>query len=125
MNDSSATPDVEVSPAKRAHLEHYGRTDHPHVVEWSLKTKKLKEELTKTHQKVSNLKKKLKTSNQTSRRLKTKVKSLKTVVKVLKGKNMISPSCEEMLNKTTSGVPLELFKRMKSTSEKVQNIHLN
>ena len=31
---------------------------------------------------------------------------------------MISPSCEEMLNKTTSGVPLELFKRMKSTSGK-------
>jgi hypothetical protein len=37
---------------------------------------------------------------------------------VLKEKNMISPSCEEMLNKTTSGVPLELFKRMKSTSGK-------
>jgi phage shock protein A len=86
MNDSSATPDVEVSPAKRAHLEHDGITDHRHVVEWSLKTKKLKQELTKTRQKVSNLKKKLNISNQRSRRLKTKVKSLKTVVKVLKEK---------------------------------------
>ena len=77
----------------------------------------LKNELNKSHQTIYSLKKKLKVSQQKSRRLKTKVKSLKTVVKQLREKHLISSSCEEMLQRSFSGVPLALLKRMTSAKK--------
>ena len=61
--------------------------------------------------------KKLKLSQQRSRRLQKKVFSLKDVVKELRDKNLISPNCEDMLNQTFEGVPLELIKRVKSNKK--------
>ncbi len=49
--------------------------------------------------KVSQLKKKLKVSQQKARRLKKTVTSLKSIVKQLKEKDLISSACEEMLEK--------------------------
>ena len=70
------------------------------------------------NQQVSKLKKKLKVSQQKARRLKTKVKSLKSVVTQLKERKLISSSCEEMLTRNLSGVPIALLKRMTSKAGK-------
>ena len=77
----------------------------------------LKDELKKSDKKIEKLKKKLKLSQQRSRRLQKKVFSLKDVVKELRDKNLISPNCEDMLNQTFEGVPLELLKRVKSNKK--------
>ena len=69
-------------------------------------------------QKVSQLEKKLKVSQQKARRLKKKVVSLKSIVKQLREKDLISSACEEMLEKNISGVPTALFKRMASKASK-------
>ena len=70
------------------------------------------------NQQVSKLKKKLKVSQQKARRLKTKVKSLKSVVSQLKERKLISSSCEEMLTRNFSGIPIALLKRMTSKTGK-------
>ena len=70
------------------------------------------------NQQVSKLKKKLKLSQQKARRLKTKVKSLKSVIIQLKERKLISSSCEEMLTRNFSGVPIALLKRMTSKAGK-------
>ena len=59
----------------------------------------LKEKLKKSDKKIEMLKKKLKLSQQRSHRLQKKVFSLKDVVKELWDKNLVSPNCEDMLNK--------------------------
>ena len=70
------------------------------------------------NQQVSKFKKKLKLSQQKARRLKTKVKSLKSVIIQLKERKLISFSCEEMLTRNFSGVPIALLKRMTSKAGK-------
>lgn len=86
--------------------------DHQyHIVE---SPRKLRKQLDASKQHIDELKKKLKSSQQKSRRLKIKVKSLKTIVKHLREKQLISTGCEEMLKQTFSGVPLEMMKRMTS-----------
>ena len=67
--------------------------------------------------KVTTLKKKLKVSQQKSRRLK-KVKSLKDITKELSDKNLITSSCQEMLESNFSGVPFAPLKRMNLKSGK-------
>ena len=67
---------------------------------------------------VSTLKKKLKSSQQKTRRLKKRNATLKGIVKQLKERDLISSSCEEMLQRNFSGVPIELFKRMSANSGK-------
>eukprot|EP00112_Aurelia_sp_Birch-Aquarium-sp1_P014097 Seg3016.5 transcript_id=Seg3016.5/GoldUCD/mRNA.D3Y31 product="DNA transposase THAP9" protein_id=Seg3016.5/GoldUCD/D3Y31 len=85
--------------------------DHQyHIVE---SPRKLRKQLDASKQHIE-VKKKLKSSQQKSRRLKIKVKSLKTIVKHLREKQLISTGCEEMLKQTFSGVPLEMMKRMTS-----------
>ena len=79
---------------------------------------KMRKKLDKANEKVVRLKKKLKVSQQKSRRLKTKVKSLKALTKQLREKNLISSSCEEMLERNFSGVPFQLIKRMNLRSGK-------
>jgi hypothetical protein len=49
-------------------------------------------------------------SQQKSRRLKTKVNSLKAITKQLQEKNLITSTCEEMLECNFSGVPVALLK---------------
>lgn len=73
------------------------------------------EEMKNIHQqKVSKLKKKLKSTQQKARRLNKKVTSLTSVIKQLKEKNLISSSCEEMLERNIAGVSTELYKKMMS-----------
>ena len=107
--------DMAAPDPKKQHLEHDGFACHSEDKE---SPTKLKQELRKTKQDVTNLKKKLKVSKQKSKRLKQKVDSLNLVVKQLKDKNMISSSCEQMLEKVISGVPLDMFKRITSNSGK-------
>ena len=71
--------------------------DEVHVPQCEDTPTTLMQNFNELHKEVGLLKKKLKTSKQTSQRLKTKVKSLKTVVKQLREKLLISSSCEEML----------------------------
>ena len=70
------------------------------------------------NQQVSKLKKKLKVSQQKASDLKKNVKSLKSVVTQLKERKLISSSCEEMLTRDLSGVPIALLKRMTSKAGK-------
>jgi hypothetical protein len=70
------------------------------------------------HEKVSSIKKILKVSQQKTRHVKKRVTSLKSIVKQLKEKDLISSACEEMLQRNFSGVPVALFKRMASNSGK-------
>lgn len=76
----------------------------------------LEDKLKKSDKKIEMLKKKLKLS-QRSRRLKKKVFSLKDVVNELRYKNLISQNCEDMLNQTFEGVPLQLMKRVRSSKK--------
>ena len=71
---------------------------------------KLTKKLNKANKQVTTLKKKLKVSQQKSRRLKKKVKSLKDITKELSDKNLITSSCQEMLESNFSGVPFALLK---------------
>ena len=79
---------------------------------------KLTKKLNKANKQVTTLKKKLKVSQQKSRRLKKKVKSLKDITKELSDKNLITSSCQEMLESNFSGVPFALLKRMNLKSGK-------
>ena len=70
--------------------------------------------LDRSNDKIYKLERKLKTAQQKLRRYKGKVDTLNAVVKRLKQEQLISLSCEEMLNKSFTGVPLDLMKRMTS-----------
>ena len=107
--EESAAESFEPSPKKMCTV---ATDDHAYSITES--PRKLKEKLDKSSEQILHLKKKLKASQQRSRRLKIKVKSLKTVVKQLREKQLISSNCEEMLNQTFSGVPLEVMKRITS-----------
>ena len=68
--------------------------------------------MTNAHSKIDLLKKKSKVTQQKARRLKISVQSLKSVIKCLKDKNLISTGCEEILRESISGIPLALMKRL-------------
>eukprot|EP00795_Rhopilema_esculentum_P005624 gene5624-10836_t len=61
--------------------------------------RKLKARLDRSSQQVQQLERKLKLSQQQCRRLKVRVNSMKTVVKQLRKKNLISSNCEEVLDR--------------------------
>ena len=75
------------------------------------------QECKRNKKKIKALRTKLKVSQQKSRRLKKKVESLSDIIKQLKDKHLISSNCEEALHRTLTGVPLEIFQRMQSTSK--------
>ena len=106
--EQAAVETFEHSPKKMCTV---ATDDHAYPLTES--PRKLKKRLDKSSEQILELKKKLKASQQRSRRLKIKVRSLKTVVKQLREKQLIS-NCEEMLNQTFSGVPLEMMKRITS-----------
>ncbi|CAB3979235.1 DNA transposase THAP9 [Paramuricea clavata] len=136
VDDEDSSNDVpQKPPAKRPHTVDCGENSNyvhqmqscPDVQSTSspnnnhdvsprkLKKKKLKN----ANQKVTKLQKKLKVSQQKSRRLKTKViNSLKAITKQLQEKNLITLTCEEMLEHNFSGVPVALLKRMNLRSGK-------
>ena len=60
----------------------------------------------------NSCKKKLKVGQQKTRRLQKKVASLQGVVQSLQQSALISGDCAELLEKTFSGVPLEVMKRL-------------
>ena len=78
----------------------------------------MSQNLERSQRKVISLKKRLKTTQKRVSRLKIKVKSLKQIVKDLKEKDLISTSCEDMLNDQFSGIPLKIMKRMISVKAK-------
>ena len=89
---------------KRPILEHnYGSTKSPRY--WMTKYRKCSDKYVK-------LKRKLKTSRMNVHRLRRKVVSLKSVVESLRKERLVSEPCEEMLERTFSGVPLEVMKRI-------------
>eukprot|EP00795_Rhopilema_esculentum_P003236 gene3236-1558_t len=102
-------PECYEPPTKRRILECV-KADHTYSSTETFNSLAKKLSSCKSH--INLLKKKLKCSNQKSRRLKNNIKSLKSVVKALRNKNMISSNCEERLNKGISGVPLAIIKRL-------------
>ena len=72
----------------------------------------LKRKLHSTLDVVNSCKKKLKLDQQRNRRLKKKVNSLQCIVDSMKEKLLITESCSEMIEKSFSGVPLEVMKRV-------------
>ena len=109
--ESVGVPDLESlsvpSPEKRMCFED-GDNDHNHNSKDS--PRKLKQELNRVNLHVF--------SQQKSRRLKTKVTSLKNIVMQLRKKQLISSSCEKMLKRNFSSVPLAMLKRINSKSGK-------
>ena len=86
-----------------------------HTLAADMEIKKMKE----VHQKkMTKLRKKLKTTQQKHAVLKKKVTSLKSIVKELKEKDLITSACEDMLERNFSDVPIALFKRMASNAGK-------
>lgn len=108
---SALCKDEEPSPKRICHADHsYCNEDSPKKLRRDLQ--KLRRDLQKSNAKVIALQKKIKAQQGKLRRWRLKITSLKTVVKHLKKKQLISPSCEEILNQTVSGIPLELMKRL-------------
>ena len=84
------------------------------------------EKMKDAHQpKVSQLKKKLKVSQQKARRLKKTVTSLKSIVKQLKEKDLISSACEEMLEKIYLGFLQHSSREWHQRQAKDANTHQN
>ena len=65
-----------------------------------------------------SFKKRLQTSQKKTSRLKKKVSSLTSVVSELKKENLVSSDCASMLERTFSGVPKELMKRLVTQKKK-------
>ena len=95
---------------KRLILEHnYGSSKSPRY--WMNKYRKFSDKYMK-------LNRKLQTSRMKVHRLKKNVVSLKSVVDSLRKERLVSEPCEEMLERTFSGVPLEVMKRIVSHKHK-------
>ena len=102
---------VSVSPpTKRPKLHLF----HDHIYQITESPRSLKKKLDRSLNDLKLAKKKLKCSQQRSRRLKNKVMSLKSVVKDLKKKGMISEACLNQLQHSLAGIPLEMMKRLTS-----------
>ena len=74
--------------------------------------RRLKRKLNVSNDKYCLLRKKLKIERQRTSRLKKRVTSLQTVVDNLQKQNLVHDRCVELLEKTYSGVPLEVMKRI-------------
>ena len=113
-NDNDDDMDDEaLPPEKKMLLDNETVVDH--TMDINLEIKKINE---KHQKKMTELKKKLKTTQQRAGRLKKRVTSLKSIVKQLKEKDLITSACEEMLERNFSDVPIALFKRMASNAGK-------
>ena len=86
--------------------------DHTYVITES--PRKLKRDLDEARDTRDSYKKKVKSCQQQVRRLTRKIDNLNAVVDDLQEKNLISTSCAEILEKSFSGIPLELMKRVVS-----------
>ena len=74
--------------------------------------RRLKRQVDDLINKADSLKKKLKSYQAKTRRLKKKVSTLSAVVSELKKEHLISDDCANVLEKTFTGVPRELLKRL-------------
>ena len=105
-------PEIEGPSQNKLYIDH----DHAYYLKES--PRKMKNTLLRSielnKQQVNLVKKKLKIAQQKARRYKVRVNSLEAVVNRLKQEQLISSSCEEILNNTISGVPKEIMKRMTS-----------
>eukprot|EP00795_Rhopilema_esculentum_P013870 gene13870-4818_t len=113
LGDSPLDIKVGVSvspPTKRPKLHLF----HDHIYQITESPRSLKKKLDRSLNDLKLAKKKLKCSQQRSRRLKNKVMSLKSVVKDLKKKGMISEACLNQLQHSLAGIPLEMMKRLTS-----------
>ena len=111
-NDNNDDFDDEALPPEKMHLD---ETAVDHTVDIDSEIIRMNE---KHQKKMTKLKKKLKTTQQKAWRLKKRVTSLKSIVKQLKEKDLITSACEEMLERNFSDVPIALFKRMASNAGK-------
>eukprot|EP00745_Piridium_sociabile_P017458 TRINITY_DN26262_c0_g3_i1.p1 TRINITY_DN26262_c0_g3~~TRINITY_DN26262_c0_g3_i1.p1 ORF type:complete len:251 (+),score=56.55 TRINITY_DN26262_c0_g3_i1:228-980(+) len=84
--------------------------DHAYHVTES--PRKLKRKLEIALEKNAVLSRKLKVEQTKKSKLRKTVQSLKTVVKTLKDKNLVTSQCAELLDSTFSGVPNDVMKRL-------------
>ena len=81
---------------------------------------KLKRRLDDSLASMEQMRKKLKYQRQKNQRLGKKVKSVQSIVASLRKDNLVSETCSAQLENITSGVPLEVLKRMqRNNSEKL------
>ena len=90
------------------------RISNEHAYSLSHSPRKIKKKLDYAYTKLDLLKKKLKASQQKRRRLQANVISLKSVIKCLKEKSLISSHCESILHESLSGTALDLMERVVS-----------
>ena len=117
-------PDADIQCAKEPMAEEMTtrsdisiiQTDHTYFTKESPRA--MKHKLDVTSAKLCEMKKRLKVSQQKTRRLHKKVDSLKTVVKSLQDKQLVSNNGADVLSKTFSGVPSEIMKRMMSNKHR-------
>ena len=84
-------------------------SEHSYFVEES--PRKLKRSMFELQERFESCQKKLKVKQQAARRLTKKVETLEDVVKALKEKDLVSDNCVSVLEKTISGVSLQLVLR--------------
>lgn len=106
---TSSASETEETTAEEHASQPLPQSDHNYSLQES--PRKLKRKLNEMVDKMEGVRKKLKVTQQKTRRLKHKVNSLKDVVASLKEQRLISDTGAEMLEKTFSGIPLEVMKR--------------
>ena len=88
-----------------------------HAYSLSHSPRKIKKKLNYAYTKLDLLKKKVKASQQKRRQLQANVISLKSVIKCLKEKSLISSNCERILLESLSGTALALMERVVSRNK--------
>ena len=109
---------IEVSPTeKRACIKSVELVEHDHT--YSIRSpRRLRKKVDDLIDQADSFKKRLQTSQKKTSRLKKKVRSLTSVVSELKKENLVSSDCASILERTFSGVPKELMKRLVTQKKK-------
>lgn len=108
--DDSQRSTSQLPATQTAPLPSSANSDHTYCVTDS--PRKLNRKLDDVTSGITWMKRRLKTERQKAFRLRKRVQSLGAVVKSLQQRNLILSSAMEMLEKTFSGVPLAIMKRI-------------
>ena len=107
---------IKVSHQKRACIKNVEMVEHDHA--YCIRSpRRLKKKVDALLDQAESFKKRLRTSQKKTHRLKKKVSSLNSVVSDLKKENLVSSDCASILERTFSGVPKELMKRLVTQKE--------
>ena len=108
--ESKESQPAESKESQPAESNDSHKLDHPYDTTES--PRKLKRKLNDALETVATYKKKLKVSLNKRYRLKKKVSSLNAIITSLRDSHLVSNECADLLEKSISGAPLDLMKRI-------------